>query len=518
MAYLLHQLLAESVARFPDRIAARCKQEAISYRALDELSGRLAAAMVARGLLPGDRVGILLPKSIESVVGIFAALKAGGVYVPIDPLMPSARARYIVDNCGIRHVVTSSRKSHEVFAEESDGPRRTYYHMDAGAPTPALSQSMVVDRQRIEAAEPLSSFADRKDSDLAYILYTSGSTGAPKGVMISHRAALTFVDWAHAEFAVAEEDVLANVAPLHFDLSVFDLYAAIKAGAMVVLVPPEYSTFPVMLTRLINEHRITVWYSVPSALTMMLTKGGLEKHEYPSLRVILFAGEVFPIKYFQQLRRVTSARLCNLYGPTETNVCTFFDATHIADDFAAPLPIGKAIAGYRIFLLDESGRPANPGEEGELCAGGPGLMSGYWGDAEKTGRQLIASPDPLDAGQKLYRTGDIVRQDESGNYIYISRRDNMVKSRGYRIELGEIEAALYAHPDVREAAVIAIPDDLVTNRLEAYVAAEGGALVQDDLLRHCLERVPKYMVPEVIHFRSELPKTSTGKIDKRALS
>lgn len=518
MAYLLHHLLQDSARKFSSRPAVRCKGASIAYAELDDLAGRLAGKLLEDGLVAGDRVGIFMPKSIESVVGIFGALKAGAVYVPIDPLMPVVRAKYILNNCGIERLITNDQMLGNLLADDSAIPCKTYYLLNADSSETNPADSTTVRRREIEACDPPVNPPLRIETDLAYILYTSGSTGAPKGVMISHRAALTFIDWAQNEFSVSEIDVLANIAPLHFDLSVFDIFVAIMTGATVVLVPPEHSTFPAMLTRIVNDYHVTVWYSVPSALTMMLTRGGFEKHNYPTLRLILFAGEVFPIRYFQQLREHTHARLCNLYGPTETNVCTYFDATNVSHDLVDTLPIGKPIANYEVFVLDQAGNPANPGERGELVARGPGLMTGYWGDEEKTGRQLFVSPFESHYGDKCYRTGDIVTQDENGNFVYISRKDNMVKSRGYRIELGEVESALYAHTDVREAAVVAVPDDQITNRIEAYVVTGNSAVTETELVSHCHSLIPKYMVPEVISFRSSLPKTSTGKIDRGALS
>jgi acyl-coenzyme A synthetase/AMP-(fatty) acid ligase len=301
-------------------------------------------------------------------------------------------------------------------------------------------------------------------------------------------------------------------------LSIFDIFTTIKAGGTVVLVPERMSTFPVTMSQLIRDQKITVWYSVPSALILMLVHGNFTKYTYPGLRLILFAGEVFPIKYLRALRESTTARLFNLYGPTETNVCTFYEVTDLPPEQTTPVPIGRAIANYDVFAVRDDGELIKPGEVGELYARGPGLMSGYWGDPEKTDRVLVPNRFQTGFQERICRTGDLVSLDGDGNYLYLGRRDHMVKSRGYRIELGEIETALYTHPKIREAAVVAIPDEEVTNRLKAFVVAdEKGVPTAQEIQRHCQERIPKYMVPEMIEFRDFLPKTSTGKIDRQSL-
>jgi L-proline---[L-prolyl-carrier protein] ligase len=518
VSYLLQQLLDKTARRVPDRIAVVCKDRQVTYGELNQQSGKLAAEMLKQGLRPGDRVGIFHTKSIESIVAMMASLKAGGVYVPIDPLSPAKRVAYIIGNCQIGHLITSSDKLDNLLPElEDDGS--VYFYLSDNAATERMGTSInFTDWRQIICNETEEPDVPRIETDLAYILYTSGSTGVPKGVMISHRAALTFVDWAHKEFQITQEDVISNHAPLHFDLSVFDIYVTFKSGARLVLVPQEYSTFPVMLTRLILEQQITIWYSVPSALILLITKGAFAKHSYPHLRLILFAGEVFPIKYLKKLRDLVVARLCNLYGPTETNVCTFYDASKLDDKVNKPVPIGKAIANYDVFILLENNSRAGPGEEGELCARGPGIMSGYWGDGDKTNRLLVDNPLQTQCQEKIYRTGDLVFEDENRNYHYVSRIDNMVKSRGYRIELGEIESVLYSHPCIHDAAVVAIPDEEVTSRIKAFIVSNSPDLSQDEILKYCHERIPAYMVPEFLEFRDSLPHTSTGKIDRNQLS
>ena len=535
MSYLLHHVLINSARIHPDNEAVRHQKNRITYRQLDEASNQLAHTLSDAGVGRGDRVGIYLDKSIEAVVAIFGILKAGAVYVPLDPHAPSKRVAFIIKNCQIKTLVGTRQKISALV--------RNFFAVQQSNELHCLSSVILTDddydpmcrglftRVWSEVLQaPVNPPPDPAliENDLAYILYTSGSTGTPKGVMISHRASLTFVNWAYDTFQVKPEDRVSNHAPFHFDLSIFDLFTTIKAGGTVVLLSAALSVFPINLADFIAEEEISIWYSVPSALTRLILYGKLERLRFPHLRTVLFAGEVFPIKYLRQfMAQIPHARYYNLYGPTETNVCTYYEVPPLEPERTEPLPIGKACANSEVFVLSEQNELVATGEVGELCVRGPGVMTGYWGLPEKSAQVRVPfALHPALGLEMIYHTGDLVKQDSDGNYLYLGRRDNMIKSRGYRIELGEIETALYSHPAVVEAAVIPIPDSEIGHRIKAIVVARDSDKLNPtipsvvsirDLKSFCAECLPKYMIPHLFEFRSALPKTSTGKVDKARL-
>ncbi len=313
------------------------------------------------------------------------------------------------------------------------------------------------------------------------------------------------------------DDVVSSHAPLHFDLSTFDLYAAARAGATLVLVPPKLSVFPVEVAKFIDTHQITVWYSVPSILTMMVEHANLQPGALPSIRNLLFAGEVFPTKYLSRLMKLMPhALFANLYGPTETNVCTAYTVPEPPPEDGPTISIGKAIGNVDTFVIDDEGEVVAPGTVGELLVRGPTVMRGYWGDIERTRQRLVTDPRDPDFGDPVYRTGDLVEEMPDGNYRFLGRRDHQIKHRGYRIELGDIETAINAHPDVVECAVVAVPDEFVSNRIKAFVAVKA-EIADSEMINHCAELIQKYMIPETFYFREHLPKTSRGKIDRQLL-
>ena len=510
----LDALLTRGALERPDHPAVVDGTRTLTYAELDDLAGRVAALLHSMGVGPGWRVGLFLDKSAEAVAGLYGIMRAGAAYVPLDVRAPDARVGYIARDCQLSVLLTSSTCLKRMPALcRAGAPIGKVIVLD-GAADGGPANVTVMGQADIDTAVPLRTGPGEADA-LAYILYTSGSTGQPKGVMLSHRNGLAFVEWAADHASVTADDLLSSHAPLHFDLSVFDLFATALRQATLVLVPASISVFPATLSQWIRDQGVTIWYSVPSILSMLVERGGLEAGSLPSLKTVIFAGEVFPSGYLTRLMQlVPQATFLNWYGPTETNVCTGYQVPEPPGEDAPDIPIGSAIAGVATFVVDEADHEVAPGGRGELLVAGPTVMQGYWGDSQKTAARLVAHP--VAAGGLVYRTGDLVEESADGNLIFLGRRDSQVKSRGYRIELGEVETAIRSHPGVLEAAVVAVPDPLITNRLHAHVVLRHAA-TSVDLVRHCGTKVPQYMVPEKWHYWDELPKTSTGKTNRQAL-
>lgn len=494
----IDELVRAAATQLSQRIAVETRWEAVSYAELDRLSNQVARALLSLGVEPGDRVAVWAAKSARVVACLQGILRAGAAYVPIDPRTPGRRAEQILKGCKPAVLVADAERRRRRRRDELDGPRLLAVEDRATDPK-VLRWSDVLG----EATTAPEVGVLRPDA-LAYILYTSGSTGTPKGVCISHENAWAFVEWAVQEVGVGPEDRLANHAPFHFDLSVFDLYAAFRVGATVVLVDDSLAWAPSRLVALLRESGVTVWYSVPSVLMLMMEHGGLLDASDYALRTVLFAGEPFPVKHLRRLREhFPRVRMLNLYGPTETNVCTFFEVSEVPNG-SQPVPIGRACCGNRVWAVREGGRRAHVGEEGVLQVEGPTVMMGYWGGAAQAGRP--------------YETGDVVRVLPDGNFQYLGRRDDMVKVRGHRIELHEIEASLMEHPRIREAAVVVVGEELEA-RLWAFVSpAQEPEPSLLELKRLCADRLPPYMTVDHVCRVDGLPRTGNGKVDRRRLS
>jgi amino acid adenylation domain-containing protein len=492
----LDWLLAAAAERFPDRPAMRAAGREVSYRELDRMANQMAAALAAAGVKAGDRVGVWFDKSAATVAAMQGALRIGAAYVPVDPLSPAVRAGAILSDCAVAAVVTSGERAASLAGTAAEGSRcLVIEHVDDG---------MRVDGAAIGDAPRRAS--EGSQDQLAYILYTSGSTGKPKGVCISHLNALAFIDWAVALVGGRPDDRFSNHAPFHFDLSVLDLYAAFSSGGCVSVVPEASAYAPIKLVEFMTSERITVWYSVPSALILMIEHGGLMEVDPLPLRHLLFAGEPFPIRFVRALReRWPDLPMHNLYGPTETNVCTAYTVGEVEADRTTPVPIGKATCGDRVWAVTDDGRQAAVGEEGELLVSGPTVMLGYWGHPPQ--------------GDRPYPTGDLVRRIDEDNFYYLGRRDHMLKVRGHRIEAGEVESCLLAHESVGEAAVV-VGGEGLSARLVAFLVGKGGVEKGPGLItlkQHCAARLPRSMIIDGVRWLPEMPRTSNGKVDRLTL-
>jgi amino acid adenylation domain-containing protein len=475
-----------------------------TFRELFEQAASLAVRFVEHGIQKQDRIALVLPKTTEAIISVFASLLAGAVYVPIHPQWPKERIETTLADCAARLVIEgdgfppriTDRETREVIP----------WQVTPVAPTDISGESSL---PRADAGDP------------ALILFTSGSTGRPKGVVLSHRAVSAFVQWSAHEFHISSTDRIACPSPLSFDLSTFDIFNMALCGATCVLVPGHSVWMPRFLVQFLQEAGITCWYSVPSILAGMLEEGRLAQHDYPGLRVILFAGEVFRASNVVQLQAAIPQAVCaNLYGPTETNVVTWYRVPRDFDG-SQPLPIGQPCP-YATVTVDAT--------NGELLAGGDSLMSGYWNRPGNTqeGTQEDAQADTQEdtqrafvslQGKRYYRTGDRVSRAPDGNYLFLGRLDRQVKRRGFRIELGEIETALAGCEDILEAAAVAVDDGKMGTAIIAFVRpCSVGAVTLVAAKGHCARTLPLYMVPDRIVFLDAIPKGSRGKIDYLALS
>ncbi len=523
MSGLLCDWLPAQAAARPEATAVVMGGERLTFGRLETVSNRLARMLAAAGARPGDRVALLVPKSPVAVAGILAALKAGAMYVPLDPANPPARLAAMLAAAEPRALLAVEATAVTVARLAAAGALPSSVALgwlDTPAPVatgPRVAFSLDECAGLPDAPPP----ARPVPSDPAYLLFTSGSTGTPKGVVITHASAVRVVEWARGYFALDAADRLSGHPPLHFDLSVLDVFGAQAAGAELHLVPPELGVSARGLAAFIRAHALTQWFSVPSVLSYLATFDAVAAGDFPALRRVLWCGEVLPTPVLRHwMRRLPHVRFTNLYGPTETTVASsYYTVPACPADDRAPLPIGTACGGEALLVLDEALRPVAAGEAGDLYIGGAGLSPGYWRDPERTAVAFV--PDPFSAapGARLYRTGDRARIGADGLVYFLGRADTQVKSRGYRIELGEIEAALHALETLGEAAVVALPSEGFdgTTLCCAYAPAPGADVTPLALRRALGAALPSYMVPSRWLAFTRLPKNGSGKVDRRRL-
>jgi amino acid adenylation domain-containing protein len=512
----LQDLLTNQAARQPERRAVVFNGVSTSYGALYKSSNRLARALRESGCRRGDRIALLLPKSPEALTAMFAALSADCMYVPLDCSSPPSRLSRLVEICEARCVL-AARSTANILSEMSLPAGTRVGWMDESLPDNSMPDNSMPHRaiassfcwRDVQACSPAPVDSVNSEQDPAHILFTSGSTGTPKGVVITHSNVTCFVNWALEYFDLRADDRISGHPPLHFDLSTFDIFGTIAAGAEIHLLPQELSVLPHRLANFIRDSGLTQWFSVPSILHHMAKFDVVQQDDFPALKRLLWCGEKFPTPArLYWMKRQPRVSVTNMYGPTEATIASsFYRVPACPKEETEEIPIGEPCGGERLLVLDDQLRACPAETVGDLYIGGAGLSPGYWRDTEKTAQVFLDT-----AHGRIYRTGDLARIGCDGNIYLVGRADMQIKSRGYRIELGEIEAAMHALPGIRDAAVVAVD----TGGFEglaiccAYVS-ENQQISPLALKKQLAQSLPHYMIPTQWMTLDRMPLNGNGK-------
>ncbi len=489
----LDRLFGERVRETPEAVAVSFGEERLSYRELDRRADALARRLLARGVGAEDRVGVFGERSVDLYTAVLAVIKAGGAYVPLDPAYPGDRLDFMIRDADVRAILAASSSSNRL-------PR-------TGVPTLCWDES----DEALEQGAPLRGAPSA--GSLAYVIYTSGSTGVPKGVGVTHRAILRLVRSTNY-IELTRQDRVAQAASFSFDAATFELWGALLAGARVVGIEKDLSLEPEAFGRELREKEVSVLFLTTALFNVMVRRA---PDALGALRCLLFGGEAVDTSSVRTLlESAPPRRLLHVYGPTESTTFASYSEVTDVPSGARTVPIGRPIANTELYVLDENRELCPIGVPGELHIGGDGLARGYWNRAELTAERFVPHPWGR-AGERLYRTGDVVRRLSTGELEFLGREDGQVKLRGHRVELGEVEAALRSEDRVRDAAVLVRDDDGDKQLVGYVVLAEGAESSAFELRRRLLERLPEYMVPQFLVELSSIPLTPNGKVDRRAL-
>jgi amino acid adenylation domain-containing protein len=491
----IHEIFEKQALKAPNSIAVRSEGISLTYEELNRRANQLSIHLRERGMQPGEYVPIILPRSLLMLIAQIAVLKCGGAYVPLDPDTPSQRLAFILKDCRAQRILSDG-------VLPPDWLPKSVVWIDCDAVDGTVESVTQEPSMKVNALSP------------AYVMYTSGSTGAPKGVIVSHRAVNRLaVNGGYA--SIESTDCIAHCSNPAFDASTFEIWGALLNGARVLLVPQAILLDAAQLAKVLIEERSTVLF-----LTVGLLRAYQEtlSQVFGGLRYLITGGEVLDPELARKILRHSNRGFINAYGPTE---CTTFATTHsirAIEAHAASIPIGSPISNTTIYILNGRLQPLPLGVVGEVFIGGPGVALGYLNRPELTAERFVLDPFIGDPNATMYKTGDLGRWLADGKIEYIGRNDQQVKIRGFRIELEEVEAQLLRHNAVGEAVVLARQDEPEQKRLVAYVIAKGGTAPSADGLREHLKRaLPEYMVPSAFVVLEVFPLTPNGKLDRRAL-
>lgn len=508
----VESFLEHFAAATPHATAIVCEDRRLTYSALEARANRLAHALIDAGVERGDRVAIWLDDPLETVVSLFATLKAGAVVVILDSTKKADSVAYVLNDAAARVLILPGERVGSLaprWAELSDLETLIVLGAPDGA---AGSKRVCIWAELLERSAARSAPPPKRaiNLDLAALIYTSGSTGKPKGVMLTHLNMYTVSASIMTYLGNTCEDVILNVLPLSFGYGLYQVINSVRVGSTVIL--ERSFAFPAAVLQKIAAERVTGFPSVPTIVAVLLQMD-LSKFDLSSLRYMTNAAAALPVDHILRLRKLLPhVRFFSMYGQTECQRVCYMPPEQLD---ARPASVGIAIPFTEVYVVDEQGQRVPPGVVGELVVRGAHVMKGYWRAPEETARKLRPGPLP---DEKVLYTGDLFRTDDEGYLYFVSRRDDIIKSRGQKVAPREVENVLHTHPDIAEAAVVGVDDPILGQAVKAFVVLRPGAqLATQELLAHCARRLEDFMVPKQVEFRPALPRNASGKVDKLSL-
>ncbi|MBI5493965.1 MAG: AMP-binding protein [Deltaproteobacteria bacterium] len=513
---LLHDYLADAAQRYPEKVALVCGDQRVRYGELDQRANALASALVGRGVARGDRVVIFGDNLPETALSFWAVLKANAVVSIVNPLTRPDKLAYLLNDCRATALIADAHLGRVFVHAAARAPSlRAVVAFGRGVHTPAMKALPGFSAlESILAGSSGAVCPTRRtlDVDLASLIYTSGTTGEPKGVMLTHRNMLTAATSISSYLEVAHDEVILGVLPLAFDYGLYQMIMAFREGARLVL--ERSFAFPTQVLNRVVQEGVTGFPGVPTIFAMLAEMTSLSEYDFSRIRYVTNTAAALPVKHIRMLQGLfPKARIYSMYGLTECKRCTYLPPDDIN---RKPTSVGVAIPNTELWLVDENDRKLGPNKVGQLVVRGATVMRGYWEKPEETARKL--RPGPLPGEQVLY-TGDLCRMDDDGYLYFVARMDDIIKTCGEKVAPKEVEHAIMDISGVREAAVIGIPDDVLGQAVKAFVVLERGARLDEHvIIRECQRRLERFLVPKLVTFVPELPKTDTGKVTKAGLA
>jgi long-chain acyl-CoA synthetase len=507
---LVEDFLSQSAERSPDKVAIVCGDQRLSFSALDGLASRFANMLATHGVCRGDRVAVLLDNSVEAAVAIFGILKAGAAFTVVSQTIKADKLAYILDDCSASALITQPFFFEMIRTIDTD--RRSLsviVSFGADAPLNPLSTRVVVFDEHQHSARQSILGRTQIDVDVAALIYTSGSTGFPKGVVVSHLNIISAATSITEYLENVADDVIINVLPLSFDYGLYQLLMSVKVGATLVL--EKSFAYPYKIVQRVHEERVTGFPGVPTVFALLLQMKDIEPELMESVRYVSNTAAALPPAHIKRLRTLfKNAKIYSMYGLTECKRVSYLPPDELD---RRPTSVGRGMPNVHVSVVDDDGKAVPPGTVGELVVRGSNVMLGYWDRPEETAAMIRPGPNPW---ERVLYTGDLFTMDDEGFLYFVARKDEIIKTRGEKVSPSEIERIIHELEEVREVAVVGVPDPVLGQALKAIVVLVGpGMLTARDIILHCGRRLESFMVPKEVQFRESLPKTSSGKISRK---